>query len=245
MARRYIMVLEDLTAAGARYPNQHNNDLPEFVEATIDAFAALHAAFWESPRFAADGDLAWVVRRSRGYGSAAPFVSFAVEQMGSDLPEASHRLAQVYMPRADGVADLLADGPRTLVHGDAHLGNMFADGTSPGFLDWALVGCAPGLRDVAYFLGGSVPTELRRAQERRLLTRYCERLEEGGVTIDVDTAMDQYRVQLVTAWIAALATAAMGSKWQPIEVGMSATMRANAAIEDHGVADLLTTRLPG
>ena len=59
-ARRYIMVLEDLTAAGARYPNQHNNDLPEFVEATIDAFAAPHAAFWESPRFAADGDLAWV-----------------------------------------------------------------------------------------------------------------------------------------------------------------------------------------
>jgi hypothetical protein len=49
---------------------------------------------------------------------------------------------------------------------------------------------------------------------------------------------------MVTAWIAAIVTAAMGSHWQPIEVGMAATLRANASIEDHGVADLLSTQLP-
>ena len=38
-------------------------------------------------------------------------------------------------------------------------------------------------------------------------------------------------------------TAAMGSHWQPIEIGMAATERANAAIEDHGVAELLRARL--
>jgi hypothetical protein len=35
-----------------------------------------------------------------------------------------------------------------------------------------------------------------------------------------------------------------GSKWQPIEIGMAAIMCANAAMEDHGVANLLSTRLP-
>ncbi len=243
-AGRYVMVLEDLLAAGARYPGQGDPDLPAFVERTIDAFAALHAAFWASRRFAPDGDLAWVERRTRGYGSAAPLISFAVEQLGPRLPDASRRLAEVYLPRADGVAALLAQGTPTLVHGDAHLGNLFVDDTTPGFLDWAMVSCAPGLRDVAYFLGSSVPTDLRRAHERRLVARYCERLRVGGVALDVDTAWDQYRVHTVSAWIAAVVTAAMGSQWQPIEVGMGATARANAAIEDHDVAELLRTRLP-
>lgn len=243
-AGRYVMVLEDLIASGARYPGQGDPDLPAFVERTVDAFAALHAPFWASPRFAPGGDLAWVERRSRGYGSAAPLVSVAIEQLGASLPDASRRLVEVYLPRADRIAALLTDGTPTLVHGDAHLGNMFADGTTPGFLDWAMVSSAPGLRDVAYFLGSSVPTELRRARERELIARYCERLRQGGAALDVDSAWEQYRVQLITAWIAAIVTAAMGSHWQPIEIGLAATQRANAAIEDHGVAELLRMRLP-
>src|SRR6185369_17659543 len=102
--------LEDLLAVGARYPEQRDPDLPAFVEGTIDAFAALHAPFWASPRFAPDGDLAWVERRSRGYGSAAPIVSFAVEQLGANLPQPSRRLAELYLKDADGVAALLAQG---------------------------------------------------------------------------------------------------------------------------------------
>jgi hypothetical protein len=66
----------------------------------------------------------------------------------------------------------------------------------------------------------------------------------GGVVLHFDSAWEQYRVQLITAWIAAVVTAAMGSHWQPIEIGMAATQRANAAIEDHGVADLIGMRLP-
>ena len=144
--------------------------------------------------------------------------------------------------RAERIPDLLSRGPRTLVHGDAHLGNMFTDADNPGFLDWALIGFAPGLRDVAYFLGGSVPTDLRRGQERRLVERYCQRLAESDIALDVDDAWDQYRLQLLTAWIAAVFTAGMGSKLQTLEVGTSSTMRADAAIADHGVVDLLRSR---
>ena len=242
-AGRYVMVLEDLVPAGATYPTQRDVDA-SFVERTIDAMAALHARFWGNPRFAADGDLAWVERRSRGYGSAAPLVGFAVEQLGAAMPEASRRLSAVYLEGADGVATLLARGTPTLVHGDAHLGNMYAVAGTPGFLDWAMVSCAPGLRDVAYFLCASVPTDVRRAGEGGFVNRYCRRLREGGVAFDADVAWNQYREQLVTGWIAAVVTAAMGSHWQPIEIGMAATRRANAAIEDHRVADLLTARLP-
>jgi aminoglycoside phosphotransferase (APT) family kinase protein len=241
---RYVMVLEDLQAIPARYPGASDPELAPFVEATIDALAALHAAFWASPRLAPGGDLAWLERRSRGYGSAAPLVTFAVEQLGASLPDASRELAEVYLPRADRIAALLAEGTPTLIHGDAHIGNMFAVGATPGFLDWAMVSAAPGMRDVAYFLGGSVPTELRRARERELVGRYCARLAAAGVALDAEAAWQAYRQNLVTAWIAAVVTAAMGSHWQPIEIGMAATRRANAAIDEHRVAELLRTRLP-
>jgi len=241
---RYVMVLEDLQAAGARYPGASDPHLAGFVEGTIDAFAALHAAFWGSPRFAAAGDLAWLERRSRSYGSAAPLVRFAVERLGERLPPASRELADAYVPRAERVPALLAEGTPTLIHGDAHIGNMFALGDTPGFLDWAMVSCAPGMRDVAYFLGGSVPTELRRACERDLVARYCKQLHAGGATLEPGEAWRQYRLNLLTAWIAAVITAAMGSHWQPIEVGMAATRRADAAVAEHGLAELLRARLP-
>jgi aminoglycoside phosphotransferase (APT) family kinase protein len=150
----------------------------------------------------------------------------------------------VYLPRSERVPELLQQGPRTLVHGDTHLGNMFADGSTPGFLDWALVGFGSGLRDVAYFLGSSVPTELRREHERRLVARYCTGLAESGITLDVEDAWARYQLQLLTSWIAAVVTAGMGSKLQTIEVGRSSTLRADAAIADHHVADLLRARLP-
>ena len=241
---RYVMVLEDLLAVGARYPGASDPHLASFVEGTIDAFAALHAVFAGSPRFAAGGDLAWVEERSRSYGSAAPLVTFAVEQLGDRLPAASRALAEAYVPRAERIPALLAEGTPTLIHGDAHIGNMFAPGDTPGFLDWAMVSSAPGLRDVAYFLGGSVGTELRRARERELVARYCAQLRARGAVLETDQAWRQYRLNLLTAWIAALVTAAMGSHWQPIEIGMAATRRADAAIADHDVAGLLRERLP-
>jgi aminoglycoside phosphotransferase (APT) family kinase protein len=237
-AGRYVMVLEDLSAAGANFPGQRDPGLPSFVESVIDAFAALHAAFWGSPRFASDGDLAWVEERSRGYGSRAELVGFAAQQLGTELPAASRRLAELYLPAAARVPGLLTRGTRTLIHGDAHLGNMFADGATPGFLDWALVSFAPGIRDVAYFLGNSVPTDFRRSHESRLVTRYCERLQAAGVTLTFDQAWDQYRANLLTAWIAAIVTAGMGSALQAIEVGMGGLLRADAAIDDHDVAGL-------
>ena len=241
---RYVMVLEDLQAAGARYPGASDPHLAAFVEGTIDALAALHAAFWGSPRFAEDGDLAWVEHRSRTYGSAAPLVTFAVEQLGDRLPPASRELggslsaARGAHPgparRGNADPDPRRRAPRQPVRARRRAGlPRLGDGER-----------APGLRDVAYFLGDSVPTELRRARERDLVARYCAQLRAGGAVLDVDEAWQQYRLHLLTAWIAAVVTAAMGSHWQPIEIGMAATRRADAAIAEHGVAELLRARLP-
>ena len=131
----------------------------------------------------------------------------------------------------------------TLIHGDTHSGNLFVDDGHTGFYDWAVVGRGPGMRDVAYFLCNSLPTEVRRAEEDDLLARYRSALAVCGVTLDERTAADQFRLFSVYSWIAAASTAAMGSQWQPIEIGHAAMVLTTTAIEDLGAVELLEERL--
>ena len=240
---RYIMVFEDLSAAGARYPTAQDSDLVVTVDGVIDNFAALHAAFHCSDRFASDGDLAWIEQRSRGYGSAAPMVEYAVSQIGGDMPSVFHEFVALYVPNADRIAALLARGDRTLVHGDSHIGNMYVAPDGVGFLDWAVLGFAPGMRDLAYFIGNSVSTEFRREHERRLVSRYCDARRAAGVELALDAAWMQYRLQMTTGWVAAVVTAGFGSALQPIEIGMRAVERANTALVDLGVIEVIASQL--
>jgi hypothetical protein len=240
--RRYVMVLEDLVAAHARFPRQHDPELVTFTQGVIDSLAALHAKFQGSARLAT-GDLEWIEVRSRGYGSAAAMVKWAVGQIGKDMPPSFHDLADFYLPNAPAIAGLLARGDRTIVHGDTHMGNMFIANGTPGLLDWAMLGCAPGMRDVAYFIGSSVPTNVRRQHERELVDRYCTGLATAGVMLTATDAWEQYRLQMITPWIAAVVTAGFGSALQPHRIAARAMNRANASIEDLAVVDLLRASL--
>ena len=135
------------------------------------------------------------------------------------------------------------EGERTLIHGDTHSGNLFVDGGRTGFFDWAVVGRAPGVRDVAYFLCNSLPVETRRAEEFNVARPYLAALATHGVALDEHTAHEQYRLFSVYSWIAAASTAAMGSQWQPIDVSLAAMASTTQAIGDLDAVGLLEARL--
>jgi len=241
--RRYVMVFEDLALRGGREIEANHPELVSIVDGIIDNFAALHGTFFDSDRLRDGGDLEWVARRSRGYGAGGtPFVKMAVDSLGASLPPEFHTVAAFYLEHVLAISYLLAEGTATLVHGDAHMGNMFEIDGRPGFLDWAVLGAAPGLRDVAYFLTNSVPTDLRRSEERRWIDRYCAGLGEFGVDLEPSAAFEQYRVQAITGWIAAVCTAGMGSKWQPLEIAVRGTHRAIATVSDLDTLGALTAR---
>jgi hypothetical protein len=101
------------------------------------------------------------------------------------------------------------------------------------------------VRDFAYFMCNSVPTEVRRAEQEALLTHYRRTLEAQGATLDAATAEEQYRLFSVYSWIAATSTAAMGSKWQPIEIARAAMVRTTEAVDDLDAVGLLEERLSG
>ena len=176
---RYVMLLEDLVASGCRFPSRDDADIEARIFDIVEQLARLHAQYWESPRFADDGDLAWIAPRSTsaGDGGASDGAHGDRQPHADRLPAGFLELAELYEARSRDVMRLYREGERTLVHGDPHLGNLFVDtvnGDRTGFLDWAVIAHAPGMRDVAYVLSASTPTEVRRAHEDALLFRYRE-----------------------------------------------------------------------
>ena len=99
------------------------------------------------------------------------------------------------------------------------------------------------MRDIAYFLTNSIPTELRREQEQALIARYCAGLAERGVELDAATAWEQYRLFAIYSWSGCTSTASVGSRWQPFEIAHTAMVRTTAAIDDLDSLGLLVERI--
>ncbi len=228
----YVMVLEDLIAAEARFPRPDDPDLDEFIGRLVDELARLHAQFWATPELV-DGPLAFVGEGTRlSFGGGGSFVGHAVEQFAAELPPVFAELGARYVADAPAIAGLWDLEPRTLAHGDAHLGNLFADGIRPGFFDWAMVMPRAGMWDVAYVLCGSVPRDVRRAHETQWIRRYCAALDAAGVSLDESDAWEQYRLFAVYAWVSATSTAGVGTRFQRADVARGGMLRATAAVED-------------
>ena len=242
---RYVMVLEDLEASGCRFPGPDDEDAAARARLVVAGHARIHATLWESQRF--EKDLRWVEPPMRHEFGAA-LVARSLELFANEMPPAFREVGRLYVDHMNAICDLWDEGERTLIHGDSHLGNLFEDvsGEEPeiGFLDWAVVSRAPGIRDVAYYLSNSMPTELRRARERDLLVRYRDGLAAAGVDApDPDALWRRYRLHVAYSWVAAAVTSAMGDKWQPKAVGMASMARATAAVADLGTVELLRDAL--
>ncbi|WP_372792167.1 phosphotransferase, partial [Paraconexibacter sp.] len=84
--------------------------------------------------------------------------------------------------------------PLGLVHGDYRLDNLlFGDGTCT-VVDWQTVTWGPVMLDAAYFIGGGLSVEDRRASERDLLRVYHDELRAQGVrSLPWEEVWDGYR----------------------------------------------------
>jgi hypothetical protein len=257
---RYVMVIEDLSAAGCRFPRPGDDDVAEWGGRLVQELARLHAPFWDSPRLQDGGDLTWVMAghrtgrnvprraegggRGGGGGGGGGFIGMALEQFGDEMGAAFRRLAQLYVAHAPQIMeDVLDEGTPTLIHGDPHLGNLFLDGDRVGFLDWAMLDRRTGMRDVSYVLGNSIPAEIRRAHEQDWVAQYLAALADAGITLDAATAWEQYRLYATYSWVSATSTAAVGNRWQAAKVGQGGMRRATAAIEDLDTVTILEDRL--
>ncbi len=239
---RFVMVIEDLEASGCRLLSPADDDVADSVASVVHELALLHARYWGDPRL--DTDLRWVTEGLRvAFGGGGAFIAKADDRFGEQMGPTFRRLARLYVERAEDIAALLGAGPPTLIHGDPHLGNLFLDGDRAGFFDWGMVWRAAGMRDFAYVLSNSTPTEIRRAHEVEWLRHYLDVLGAAGIALSFDDAWEQYRLLAIYGWNSATSTAAMGSRWQTEDVGQGGMRGATTAIEDLESVDLLLSKL--
>jgi hypothetical protein len=240
---RFVLLLEDLAASGCRFTSSANPISLAEARAVVTALGRLHAAFWESPRFA--DDLAWLRsaennphRRLEWWISArsnGPALARFGDCVPQEIRENAHRIHE-HRPLLEAH---WARAPRTLIHGDPHAGNLYFDGDEVGFFDWQVVQVGAGLRDVSYFLVNSVDTDLRRAHEGELLELYLATLAEDGVgELDFAHAWEQHRLFALYTWIAVSVTAATADL-QDRRIVRRAIERTGSALQDLESLDAL------
>lgn len=242
-AARFVLLLEDLSPPGARFVEIGGQVEAGEAHTVARTLAALHAPFWESPRF--QGDLSWV-RSLEGRRAELPYERFLSARMverarrryGSGASGAFHGAARLVCESRDALEARWAAGRRTLVHGDCHIGNLFFEGDDVGLLDWQVLARAPGLRDLAYFLCNSLPVALREREEATLVGAYLAGLRAAGVDAPSDEeAWEQYRAFALYCWLAAAFTAGAGGL-QAEPIARAGLDRATRAVESLGSLEL-------
>lgn len=245
--RRFALLLEDLS--GARFVTVGERATLADARAVVRELARLHASFWESPRFA--GDLAWVrclenrrreLRVERFL--TAQMLRRAERRFADELPADFRAAVRLVCRERDALERIWAEGPRTLVHGDCHVGNLFFGSEGVGFLDWQVLARAPGLRDVSYFLCNSLPGEVREAHQKELVEEYRTVLgEQGAPAPSPAAAWDAYRSFSLYAFLSAAFTAAAGAGLQTESIGRAGLRRTMRALEELGAVGWLERRI--
>jgi len=165
--------------------------------AALVGMAGLHAPCWAAPDLES---LEWLNRSTpRSDAVTAELVAGVLpgflERYGNRLKAEHVALIETFITNL-GRWLSSRTGPRTLVHGDYRLDNLLfpRSGGSPVVVDFQTVVWGPAAYDLAYFLGGCLTEEVRRAHESDLVSDYHRRLSAGGVIgYPVAQLRDDYR----------------------------------------------------
>lgn len=238
---RSILVLEDLSET-AEFRTVVDSATAAEAAAVIDALADLHATFWNSPRF--DADLRPLTQRSAteirlGDMIRKQFLADINGHAADLVPDHVKQQCRMFYQRSADIDAFWASQPRTLTHGDTHLGNLFFEAGTPGFLDWQVASAGPSIRDVAYFANASVEPDLLREIEPELIRRYTDRLVAAGVDADFDRTWLLYRAAITELLLAVVCTAEAGERMQPRAVSRVGVERAVAGVTAHDSFDVL------
>ncbi|KMO78488.1 MAG: aminoglycoside phosphotransferase family protein [Mycolicibacterium rufum] len=221
---RFVLVLEDLAAVPCVFPDTLHPIDPDRAALVVELLASLHATFWERPpawSYTASGDSAAAL--------TGPLLRRSARRLAGRLPVARGRFID---ENYRAVAALIDRPPHTVMHGDAHPGNLYFRDGRAGLLDWQAVRRGHPGRELAYTLVTGMATEDRRNAERDLLDVYRRALAAaGGPDLDRDDLWERYRQGALYPYVAALITAGLGGM-QAEDVALRGLEHALAALED-------------
>jgi aminoglycoside/choline kinase family phosphotransferase len=238
----YLLLLEDF----GHWPIGDDASGCSAVEAevAIRTLARLHRAFWESPALER---LDWVpmvnapvhhLTEPAYAGSLEPFLKNFGDALSPRMRGITERMAGRIVPLLDAGSRM----PRTLIHGDYRLDNLFFPGREVAVIDWQIACRGQGAFDVAYFLSGCLEPAVRRTEEMRLLRLWHDLVTDGSaIAYPFDRALTDYRRSVLYCNV--YTVIAIGSLDATNERGMAVftgwLRRRSAAIEDLDAGELL------
>lgn len=188
----FLILLEDLKTNGCTVSDGTYGVTPDAMAVALDGLAQLHVRYEDPARRADEAPWVQPPRRTSDYGVG--MLRYGLEHHRDKLDDAFAEIAQLYVDDRDALQAVWVQGPQTIIHGDPHLGNVFDDHGTIGFLDWGIMSVNTPMRDVSYFMTMALDVEDRRAHEAELLRHYLEvRTALGGSPIDFDEAWLRHR----------------------------------------------------
>ena len=234
---RAVIILEDLTLREMEFLSLLKPLNYNIAAGFLEGLAELHAAWWDSEAVGDDGEFVWAPIADGG-GTPRYLNLLAMEETRNhyhSLPRCASISVHLHdwqrvTAAHQRLRKLHSHMPRTLCHGDMHLGNLYlSKGDVPGFLDWH-PRRTPWALDVTYFMVAGLDVVDRRQWEASLLTRYLQCLRDKGVKApNFEEAWMSYRQHVVWGF---LIWSFNGSAFQTEPNNTAATSRFGAAMID-------------
>ena len=184
---RYILLLEDCSCY--QQLDQIKGLDIEQTKLVAVKLADFHARWWDSPDLLS---FPWMARPG-GPEATALIGTFRfcwdaccqVEGFAAMLPEGALEAGRKVYEQYQWLVESVSDENVTISHFDFRIDNMFFDWGAPQdpliIFDWGGASISRGVGDLAYMLGASVTTDLRRGIEGDVVKLYHDRLLERGV----------------------------------------------------------------
>jgi Phosphotransferase enzyme family len=230
---RFVLVLEDLAVDPCVFPDTLHPLDKDQANMIVELLAQLHATFWERlPVNGTRGPLGWVYSASGDHTSllTAPLLNTSARRL-AERTSITVEDGRFIIDNYREVAKLIDAQPNTVMHGDAHPGNVYFRNGKAGLLDWQAVRRGHPGRELAYTLITGMTTADRQDRERDLLATYRRALAAAGPELDADELWLRYRQGALYAYVAPLITAGMGGM-QDESIALEGVRRGVAALTD-------------
>lgn len=190
----FVLLLEDLDSTNCTVSDGPTGVAPAAAARALEDLAEFHVRYDDPARRTAEA--AWVPPPMAGSDYGDVRLRYGLDHHRDRLSAPFVAIAELYLEKRQSFHALWDSGPRTVIHGDPHIGNVFDDHGRTGFLDWGVINVSTPLRDVSYFLTMALTIDDRRRHERDLLHHYLDaRAARGGFVIGFEEAWRTHRLQ--------------------------------------------------
>jgi hypothetical protein len=191
-----VIIMRDLIKDGARFCSALEAFTVEEAAQSLEQIARLHVCGSLLERFH------WIDNRLSQLAHARYVPQPVLQDLlngprGDRLPTRT-RDAGVLITGMKALAQKDGVEKHTLVHGDAHAGNIYRNAEGPGLIDWQLLQRGSWALDVPYHICAVLEVGDAEREERRLLSHYLQAVRAlGGEAPQPEEAWARYRSSIV------------------------------------------------